>query len=237
MKLIITNLYGVTKEETETAIACFPPARRAEINRLLVTRDRARSAVAEATVRLEIMRTLHIPDADINIARTENGKPYLCGYDGFCFNLSHSGDYAVCVTDSLPVGADVEQIRPIDHAAIAERWFTPQEREEIARSDNPLPAFFRVWTAKESVSKWLGTGISEQWKTLNVAAGRSRADAAYEINSYGLAREADALSPLGGSSEYALSVCRAPGGGTTDVRFCRADVLLHEYLAAHLLTK
>lgn len=237
MKLIITDLNGLTERETERAIACFPAMRRAEINRNKFAKDRARSAVAEAAVRLEIMRTLHVPDTEIRIARTETGKPYLDGYSGFCFNLSHSGDYAVCAADSLPVGADVEQIRPIDYASIAERWFSREEREEIARSDAPLAAFYRVWTAKESVSKWLGTGISENWKKLNVAKSglREANTQAFEILSFGLMCGAETLSPPCRSSDYALSVCRTPGGdGKTDAFFFRADTLLHEYLSAHI---
>ena len=56
---------------------------------------------------------LGIPYKDIELARTEKGKPYLSntGHPYLSFNISHQGDYAVLAADStFNVGIDVMKI-------------------------------------------------------------------------------------------------------------------------------
>lgn len=42
------------------------------------------------------------------------------------FSLSHSGKYTVCAMSEKAVGADIQEIKPIDYKAIAERFSFPE---------------------------------------------------------------------------------------------------------------
>lgn len=85
-------------------------------------------------------------------------------------SLSHAGDYVAVATDRLPVGIDIEQIRPCKES-LAERFFSDAERaymEQLqgAAAGSDLQgaardlAFTAIWTLKESFLKATGMGLS-----------------------------------------------------------------------------
>ncbi|MDR2856102.1 MAG: 4'-phosphopantetheinyl transferase superfamily protein [Methanomicrobiales archaeon] len=87
----------------------------------------------------------------------ENGKPYLKDQSTH-FNISHSGDYVVLGAAKRDIGVDIEKIASYpDRVAI--RCFTPLEREWM-KQEGENEAFYRLWTAKESVMKASGLGFS-----------------------------------------------------------------------------
>ena len=93
-----------------------------------------------------------------------NGKPYISCSDkeAVHFNLSHSGDYAMCIIGESPVGCDVERVRKID-LKLADRFFAQSEKEMISNQpteDDKINTFFRLWTLKESYVKAEGQGLS-----------------------------------------------------------------------------
>lgn len=88
----------------------------------------------------------------------EGGKPYLVSGE-ICFNLSHSGNVALCSVSDDAVGCDVEKIRPYN-PRVAKRFFTAEEFCVLEKSHNPDLIFTKLWTMKESVLKCLGTGLS-----------------------------------------------------------------------------
>ena len=94
--------------------------------------------------------------ARLDFAVHEKGKPYLCHAPEIQFNFAHSSDTAlVAVALNTPVGVDLEHIRPIaEHAAIAERYFPPGDRQAGDDED-----FFRRWTRFEAVLKAQGVGL------------------------------------------------------------------------------
>lgn len=94
---------------------------------------------------------------DMAIIHEKNKKPYLVDSE-HCFNLSHSGDMAICIFSDREVGCDVESRRKID-LKIAERCFSENEYRQIMESDDREDAFLRIWTLKESFSKCLGLGL------------------------------------------------------------------------------
>ena len=88
----------------------------------------------------------------------EYGKPFIEG--GPHFSISHcKTGIAVAVADE-PVGIDIEHIRTADQDLI-ERTMNADEIQLIANADaNADIAFTRLWTRKEAVAKWQGTGIT-----------------------------------------------------------------------------
>lgn len=208
MKLVVTRADGLESSEIGRLIETFPPARREQIVRIRDGRRLAESAVGEVCVRLGIAERLGLAPAEIALARGERGKPFLEGDFSLHFNLSHSGGLVVCAFGGAPVGVDVEEVRKFEFRSIAERCFTDVEREELGRADDPLPVFFRLWTARESGAKLGGGGI--------FAALRGGVSAGY-VRSFGVTREGELADWR--TSPYVLSVsCPSPIGCTAEFR-------------------
>ena len=91
---------------------------------------------------------------------TKSGKPYLenCPVH---FSISHAaGIVAVAVNENASVGVDIEPIRTM-REGFAARYFNDAEQHLIRTAKNPDEALIRLWTAKEAVGKYLGTGLGE----------------------------------------------------------------------------
>lgn len=98
--------------------------------------------------------------------RWENGaagKPWLDHAGAPEFNLSHSGPLlALAVSVHGEVGIDVELVEPIsDLGRLAVEMFTAGELEQFHAlpRDRRLVAFYRCWTMKEALLKFLGQGL------------------------------------------------------------------------------
>ncbi|MDR3320659.1 MAG: 4'-phosphopantetheinyl transferase superfamily protein [Desulfovibrio sp.] len=74
------------------------------------------------------------------------------------FNLSHAGDYVVLATAQNEVGVDIEPVHAYEDA-VAERCLTPEEHAWRKRRGGKW-AFYKLWTAKESVMKATGKGFT-----------------------------------------------------------------------------
>ena len=86
------------------------------------------------------------------------GRPYI-DWPGD-FNLSHSGEIAVCaISKGSRLGIDVEFNRPIDLKDFRQ-YMSPFEWDNINHAPEPLTRFYDYWTAKESVIKADGRGLS-----------------------------------------------------------------------------
>ena len=93
------------------------------------------------------------------IARSEHKKSYFPNYPHFHFNLSHSGPLALCAVDERPVGVDIEVIRP-HHHALPQRICTQPELAWLEEQDDPVFALCQLWTYKEALAKYHGTGLT-----------------------------------------------------------------------------
>ena len=95
----------------------------------------------------------------------EHGKPSIVGHPEIFFNLSHCKEAAVCVINDQPIGVDVESIREYRDGLVR---YTMNEEEirQIESADDPARAFIRLWTMKEATMKLIGTGISNDMKTV-----------------------------------------------------------------------
>lgn len=89
----------------------------------------------------------------------EHGKPCI---GGLHFNLTHSGTVAVIAVADGEVGVDIQKISSVREKVIA-RVCTERERNYLDGFPGAAREreFFRLWTAKESAGKFLGTGITD----------------------------------------------------------------------------
>lgn len=153
-KLDFMELYisGTQEFFNLDGLSFVPATRQERIHRYVKTEDKARCLVAGL-----LLRRFCGVTSETQLAYGSNGKPYL--KDGtFYFNLSHSGDYVVLATSTKEIGVDVEKIEPYSDS-VAKRCFTPPEYKWLKQERN-IEAFYRLWTAKESVMKGTGLGFS-----------------------------------------------------------------------------
>ena len=87
-----------------------------------------------------------------------HGKPFIEG--GPHFSISHCKEGIAVAVNDKPIGVDIEAIRHADAELIAR---TMNEKEKFRVESLELRdrdrAFTRLWTQKEAVVKWRGTGI------------------------------------------------------------------------------
>ena len=90
----------------------------------------------------------------------ENGKPYFQDLP-FYFNLSHSGDYVICVLSTEEIGADIQRQGGKNTGKLAGRFYSPQEEAAIAQAKEAgEKLFYRLWSRKEAYGKLTGKGVA-----------------------------------------------------------------------------
>lgn len=99
------------------------------------------------------------------LVRLPGGKPVFAGEPGRHFSLSHSGALALCALSDSPVGADVETVRPRS-PKLPRYVLRGEEYRRYLALGGDWPAFYVLWTEKESVVKYTGEGLK--------ALGRAR---------------------------------------------------------------
>lgn len=97
------------------------------------------------------------------------GKPYWISSEAPKFSISHSGEWVVCGFDNKEIGIDIEKIQHGDTEQTAKQLATP-EYEYIMACDGPkkMERFVRIWTLKESYTKYLGYGLSIPLQSFSV---------------------------------------------------------------------
>ncbi len=120
-------------------------------NRFHFEEDRIRWTRARSSLRRILSTYTGIDPEALSFTYGEHGKPALSPLTDIEFNLSHAGDWAmIAVSRSIPVGVDIERIRPdVDGAALLRR---------LGDTGLPatIPALFQAWTQREAKSKAAG---------------------------------------------------------------------------------
>jgi 4'-phosphopantetheinyl transferase len=128
-------------------------------------RDRRRFVVAHALARSVVGERLGVPARRVRWRVGGNGKPHLAWpRTGIEVNLSHSRNLcAVALSDSRPVGVDVQHIAPgMDVAAMARRYYSPPETAFVlspASGTLRSRRFTQLWARKEALVKAAGSRL------------------------------------------------------------------------------
>ena len=139
----------------------LPDYRRRKIDRYLVAGAKRLSLGVGILLKAACFEQ-GIPGADNDIVFGEQGKGYFKNVRNVFFNLSHSGERAMCVIAPVETGCDVQQDQKI-HWSVARLVFSAEEQiwlkeqELLGRGDE---AFTRLWALKESFLKTEGKGFS-----------------------------------------------------------------------------
>ncbi|MEM9482921.1 MAG: 4'-phosphopantetheinyl transferase superfamily protein [Cyanobacteria bacterium P01_F01_bin.116] len=133
--------------------------------------DQRKFAVARSSLRHILAHYIQQPSASLIFGYGPYGKPFLRDHCALQFNLSHSGEYALCGVAKQVVGLDIEQLRPMERLeGLIKRCLAPSEQQALAKVSpaEQSAAFLQYWTCKEAYLKATGQGISESLTAIEV---------------------------------------------------------------------
>jgi 4'-phosphopantetheinyl transferase len=163
----------------------------ARASRFHFSTDRQRFVASRALLRMILAGYLATDASRLLFSYSKKEKPSLgpehAGSD-VTFNVSHSGGIALLAfTRRREIGVDVELVRrDFDVEAIARRFFSAQEQEQLAafadetdekKGEKKFDAFFRCWTRKEAYIKATGEGLSLPLRQFDVSIAEGDHDA------------------------------------------------------------
>lgn len=145
----------------DTLLIHVSKERQNRLKRFVKMDDAYRSLIGDLLVRFALKEQYGTLDKELKIKTNEYGKPFLCEFPSFHYNISHSGEYVVCVVHNNAVGVDIEYIGPYD-LSLAKELFTEEEYQVLLNDkEDILAAFYDIWTLKESYIKAIGKGLSK----------------------------------------------------------------------------
>jgi 4'-phosphopantetheinyl transferase len=106
-------------------------------------------------------------------AEGEHGKPFLSYRPFLHYNISHSGEYVVCILADQEVGIDVQIHRKANYERMLKRMVPEDEYNEILASADMQERFFEQWVLREAYIKWTGEGLSRDLRTISMNEGSS----------------------------------------------------------------
>jgi 4'-phosphopantetheinyl transferase len=193
--------------DRELAHSGFPVALRQRIQRFRRPEDRLARMAAYGLLH-EALVSAGLGEAPLLALQWDGrGRPFLHAAGSLDFNLSHSGEVAVCaVAWGGRVGVDVERMRDVGHTGF-ERFFPKPEWSRIAENDHPRRAFFESWTRLESVAKGEGFGLGGPLQEIE-----------FERNLARLHGRQWTLSPIGVGEGYCCHTAAWPAPAAMTVR-------------------
>jgi 4'-phosphopantetheinyl transferase len=135
------------------------PAERARREALRQPADRDRFTAAAALLRLVVGRLTGLAPERVPVERgcarcgRPHGRPRIPGHDVHV-SISHSGQRVAVATGPVPVGVDVEEVRPIAFDDLGAHTLGPGEQA------GDVGEFFTYWARKESAVKATGDGLA-----------------------------------------------------------------------------
>jgi 4'-phosphopantetheinyl transferase len=155
------------EERRRTLVQSLSPEEKQRGDRFYFEHHRRQWTSARGFLRAVLGRYADLPADQVRFRFHDLGKPALADEQNagnLHFNLTHSAEGALlAVARELPLGVDLEQIRPMENMmALAQRYFAEEEArqlENVALDQREL-AFFNCWTRKEAILKACGKGLS-----------------------------------------------------------------------------
>lgn len=120
-----------------------------------------------------------------NIKIGSNSRPQFEKTNLPDFNISHSGDFiAVAICSEGLVGLDIEHDRPRKNIQkIAKQFFSSSENSWLNQQNDPLAAFWQLWTLRESALKLYAKGVW-QMKELTITMPEQNITAEFATDFY-----------------------------------------------------
>ena len=158
------DVSGLSDELFRRSLRVLSPERAEKACRFREAGDRKLSVTAYLLLAHGLRKEYGIMEK-LDFEYGENGKPYLKNHPEIFFNLSHCPCGVVCALSSRETGVDIEAVTEYD-PDLAAFVCNGSEHEQIRRAESPALEFAKLWTAKESVLKCTGQGISNDLKKI-----------------------------------------------------------------------
>ena len=164
---------NLSEHEYQQLQIWISPEKRLKLKQYFHFIDAQHTLLGDILVRKLIHKHFYIKNNEIIFDTNAYGKPFLKNHLGFHYNISHAGNYVVCVVGDKPVGIDVEIYETVNLKTaeiIADRFFTDDETEYIFSQTGirRKRAFLQIWTMKESYIKHNGKGLNIPLRSFSV---------------------------------------------------------------------
>jgi 4'-phosphopantetheinyl transferase len=133
------------------------------IKRRLREVDQRRMFAAHGILRLVLGLYTGQDAQALDIKKEEGQKPLLTRYPELNFSLSHANSLGAAAVGDIPVGVDIEQVRPRPLLEQILRRLQKNENQtfpEPAEGGSALESFYEHWTYREAAVKTTGAGLS-----------------------------------------------------------------------------
>ena len=140
-------------------------------------KHRHRFITGRGTIREILADKGKCPPQAIGFDLNQYGKPALDEPESIRriqFNASSSASTgAIAISDGIPLGFDIEKIKPgssADYDLIVKNEFTDDENHWYEKHDklDRIRVFFELWTCKEAYLKALGIGLSGKLDSFSI---------------------------------------------------------------------
>lgn len=165
MQIYTAKIHKLQAVEEERLCGMLDGDRIQKVSGIKSSKERERSIFAGLLLRYAFLQAGYSSEVwrRAVIARGIYGKPYLKEYPEFHYSLSHSGEWVVCAADTMPIGIDIQEMKPWK-LTLAKRFFHEEEYNRLLAlegedQDRQTEEFYSMWTAKESAVKLNGRGI------------------------------------------------------------------------------
>lgn len=188
LKEYYCDITTVSDEDFRVWYTRMSSDRQKKCDRIQIKEAKKLCIAADNLTRTAVSEALCLPAEQIEIRISPSGKPYIEGNPVY-FSYSHSGTLVACAVSAVPVGIDIEQIRPV-LPGVRERICTPGEWEFLNGAETESERnsrFFYLWTRKEAVFKVDGRLPRKDRETdvLNLPEGwtvKTRTEGEYTIS-------------------------------------------------------
>lgn len=166
MNIFFENINNFNTHQYELWFNEASPIKQNKIKKLNHTNRQKTAILSDHLARLAVSYSIGVDTKEVIFSYGTHEKPFIYG-NAIYFNISHKGDYVVCVWADTPCGIDIEIIKEVKLSS-AKRFCTENELNFIMESDNKNQAFLYIWTRKEAYFKSLGCGISTVLSAVDV---------------------------------------------------------------------
>ncbi len=134
----------------------MPQNRKQKIERMKFYKDKLLSLGAGMLMQ-KVLDRFELSYTDISY--NEYGKPLINNRNDAFFNISHTGNIVVCAVSAFKVGVDIEKIQYFENKLLKYLFLDNEILYIRNHSSDQNYDFTKLWTAKESLVKYFGSGL------------------------------------------------------------------------------
>jgi len=130
---------NIGEDEYSKLLEAVSEEKRCRVKKIKKFDDALRTLLADAMLRVTLVKEFGLKNSDIVFYKNEFGKPFLKGKNIF-FSISHSGEWASIAVDCDNLGVDIEKVRDIN-LNVAKRFFSMEECNDMMKKDDKIDYF------------------------------------------------------------------------------------------------